>query len=464
MKVKIRKGDTVEVISGDLEDKGKRGEVINVLIDEALVKLRMVMQPIYESGGGLFAHEALVRLETPVVYFYSDKDTQVSLRARLPGGHITEWYPAARVRGGEIAWDAVHVRPGGPDEFPQETTASHYYAARDTDAAPVRVVSGDGVQDERFLFYRGVGAMQIPLLASLDGGRLLVRNVAGASTPEIVVFENRGGSMAYSVRSLQGVLAVRRPTSEQGIDGLRKELEGITSLWEKNLVQFGRVVALQRDLARAEGDSGQLAAAQAESKNKIAETELQILQIDEDLRSEVGKELATLRADLDICTQRKIAAEDVFSRIEIRAPQDGTVHEMSVHIVGGVVASGEELLQIVPANDTLDVWAKVPPESVDQVHVGQTAVLRFPAFDPRSTPEIDATVAIVSADLIHDDKTDERYYSARIAVPPQRLQELGLRLLPGMPVEAFIRTEDRTVVSYVMKPLNDQIKKAFRER
>jgi HlyD family secretion protein len=248
------------------------------------------------------------------------------------------------------------------------------------------------------------------------------------------------------------------------IEWIRKELEGITSLWEKNLVQFGRVVALQRDLARAEGDSGQLAAAQAESKNKIAETELQILQIDEDFRSEVGKELATLRADLDICTQRKIAAEDVFSRIEIRAPQDGTVHEMSVHTVGGVVASGEELLQIVPANDTLDVWAKVPPESVDQVHVGQTAVLRFPAFDPRSTPEIDATVAIVSADLIHDDKTDERYYSARIAVPPQRLQELGLRLLPGMPVEAFIRTEDRTVVSYLMKPLNDQINKAFRER
>ncbi len=171
---------------------------------------------------------ALVRLETPVVYFYADKDMQVSLRARLPGGHITEWYPAARVRGGEVAWDAVHVRPGGPNEFPEETTASHYYAARDTDAAPVRVVSGDGAQDERFLFYRGVGAMQIPLLASLDGGRLLVRNVAGASTPEIVIFENRGGSMAYSVQSLHGrALALRRPTSGQGIDSLRKELEVI---------------------------------------------------------------------------------------------------------------------------------------------------------------------------------------------------------------------------------------------
>ena len=151
----------------------------------------------------------------------------VAARA-LPGGQITEWYPAARVRGGEIAWDAVHVRPGGSDAFPEETAASHYYAARDTDAAPVRVVTADGAQDERFLFYRGVGALQIPLLASLDRGRLLVQSFAGASIPEVVVFENRGGSMAYSVRPLQGrALAVPRPTGGQGIDGLRKELEAI---------------------------------------------------------------------------------------------------------------------------------------------------------------------------------------------------------------------------------------------
>ena len=248
------------------------------------------------------------------------------------------------------------------------------------------------------------------------------------------------------------------------IEWIGKELEGITSLWQKNLVQFDKVVDLQRDLARAEGDSGQLAASIAESKNKIAETELQILQIDQDLRTEVGKELATLRGDLAICTQRLIAAEDVFSRIEIRAPQDGIVHNMSVFTVGGVIAAGEEIMQIVPANDTLDVLAKVPPEAIDQVHMGQTAILRFSAFDQRTTPEIDGTVTIVSADLVKDEKTNERYYSVRIAIPPQRIKELKLTLLPGMPVETFIRTDDRTVVSYLMKPLNDQIKKAFRER
>ena len=121
------------------------------------------------------------------------------------------------------------------------------------------------------------------------------------------------------------------------IEWIGKELEGIMSLWQKNLVQFTRVVALQRDLAKAEGDRGQLIASVAESKNKIAEIELQIIQIDQDLRSEVGKDLATIRAEIAETTEQKIAAEDVFSRIEIRAPQDGTVHELAVHTIGGVV-------------------------------------------------------------------------------------------------------------------------------
>jgi len=171
---------------------------------------------------------ALVRLETPVVYFYAARETQVSLRASLPGGHITEWYPAARVRGGEIAWDAVRVRPGAEDVFPEENAASHYYAARDTDAVPVRVETRDGTQDERFLFYRGVGALQIPLLASVDRGRLLLQSLVRYPIPEVVVFENRGGSMGYSVRDFRRRSAtVSRPNGGHGIDALRSELEAI---------------------------------------------------------------------------------------------------------------------------------------------------------------------------------------------------------------------------------------------
>src|SRR5262245_25330873 len=122
------------------------------------------------------------------------------------------------------------------------------------------------------------------------------------------------------------------------IEWIKKELDGVMKLYEKNLVQFTRVVALQRDLARAEGDRGQFVASIAESKNKIAEIELQIIQVDQDLRAEVGKDLAKIRAEIAETTEQEISAADAFARIDVTAPQDGTVHELTVHTVGGVVA------------------------------------------------------------------------------------------------------------------------------
>jgi len=307
----------------------------------------------------------------------------------------------------------------------------------------------------------------------------LTKRIGDPDVAHLLAAQERLFSMRRKAREGQKAqLEERIAQLHQGITGLeaqetakvnetkwiRKELEGIMTLWQKNLVQFTRVVSLQRDLAKAEGDRGQFIASMAESKNKIAEIELQIMQIDQDLRAEVGKELATIRAEIAETTEQKIAAEDVFSRIEIRAPLDGTVHEMTVHTVGGVVSAGEAMMLIVPTGDNLDVEVKIPPEAIDQVHVGQKAALRFSAFNQRTTPEIDGIVTLVSADLIQDPKSNERYYSARIAIPEPRLRELQLTIIPGMPVEAFIRTDDRTVVSYLMRPLSDQINKAFRER
>jgi len=307
----------------------------------------------------------------------------------------------------------------------------------------------------------------------------LTKRIGDPDVAHLLAAQERLFSMRRKAREGQKAqLKERIAQLHQGITGLeaqetakvnetkwiRKELEGIMTLWQKNLVQFTRVVSLQRDLAKAEGDRGQFIASMAESKNKIAEIELQIMQIDQDLRAEVGKELATIRAEIAETTEQKIAAEDVFSRIEIRAPLDGTVHEMTVHTVGGVVSAGEAMMLIVPTGDNLDVEVKIPPEAIDQVHVGQKAALRFSAFNQRTTPEIDGIVTLVSADLIQDPKSNERYYSARIAIPEPRLRELQLTIIPGMPVEAFIRTDDRTVVSYLMRPLSDQINKAFRER
>jgi HlyD family secretion protein len=154
----------------------------------------------------------------------------------------------------------------------------------------------------------------------------------------------------------------------------------------------------------------------------------------------------------------------VLARVEITAPKDGIVHETTVHTVGGVIGAGESIMKIVPTGDSLDVEAKIPPQSIDQVYPGQSVALRFPALNLRKTPEIEGTVRTVSADLIQDSKTNESYYTARIAIPVERIHDLNLPLVPGMSVEAYIHTDRRTLISYLIKPLHDQISKALRER
>jgi HlyD family secretion protein len=250
------------------------------------------------------------------------------------------------------------------------------------------------------------------------------------------------------------------------IDLIQPELEGVRDLWKKGLVQINRVTSLQRDAARLEGERGQLVAATAEAKGKIVETELQILQIDQEMRSEVGKELAEIRGRVSEFVERKVAAEDQLKRVDIRAPQDGLVHQMSVHTVGGVItAQGEPIMLIVPEADLLRVEAKVEPQQIDQLHVGQRAVLRFSAFNQRTTPELNGEVSHVSADVSQDQKTAVSFYTIHVKIPPEEMKRLGgLRLVPGMPVETFVQTSPRTVMSYLVRPLHDQLMRAFREK
>ena len=230
-------------------------------------------------------------------------------------------------------------------------------------------------------------------------------------------------------------------------------------------MQIQRVTALERDAARLEGERGQLIASIAQAKGKITETELQILQIDQDLRSEVAKELREIQGKIAELVERKVAAEDQLKRIDIRAPQDGMVHQSTVHTVGGVITAGEPIMLIVPEADELTVEAKVAPQDIDQVRVGQTAVLRFSAFNQRTTPELNGVVSRVSADLTTDQRTGAAYYAVRITLSESEIARLeGLQLVPGMPVEAFIQTGERTVLSYLMKPFTDQITRSFRSR
>ncbi|MGH9807778.1 MAG: HlyD family type I secretion periplasmic adaptor subunit, partial [Terriglobia bacterium] len=186
---------------------------------------------------------------------------------------------------------------------------------------------------------------------------------------------------------------------------------------------------------------------------------------DQDLSSEVAKDMREVDAKTGEFVERKITAEDQLKRIDIRAPQDGIVLESKVHTVGGVIAAGDTIMLIVPGADNLMVEAKVNPRDINQVQIGQTAVLRFTAFNLRTTPEVNGTVSQVAADTTTDPRTGQSYYVTRISMSKKNIAKLGhVKLIPGMPVEAFVQTGERTVLSYLIKPMHDQFMRAFRQQ
>lgn len=296
--------------------------------------------------------------------------------------------------------------------------------------------------------------------AIIAGEERLFELRASARNGQIAQLRERASQLDDEIEGLTGQMEAKG----REIELLQEELAGVRELWEKNLITIQRVTALERDSARLEGERGELIASIAQAKGRQTEVGLQIIQIDQDLRSEVASELREIQGQIAEFRERKTAAEDQLRRIDIRAPQDGTVHQLSVHTVGGVITAGETIMQIVPT-DTLTIEVKIAPQDIDTVHLGQTAVLRLSAFNTRTTPEVKGTVTRVSPDLVLDERTGTTYYTARIAILPEEMHKLGtLELSPGMPVEAFIQTGARTVMSYLMKPLVDQVTRTFREQ
>ena len=249
------------------------------------------------------------------------------------------------------------------------------------------------------------------------------------------------------------------------IELIKLELKGTRELWNKGLMPISRFVAREREGTRVVGEHGSLTASIARAKAKIAETELQILQIEQDLASEVAREMRDIDTKIGEFVERRVAAEDQLNRIDLRAPQAGTIHQSIVHTVGGVISPGETIMVIVPRAEGLIVEAKVAPQDIDQIRLGLTASLHFSAFNQRTTPQIDGVVRQISADVTIDTRLGTSYYTVRVALAQKEVDRLGpVELLPGMPVEVFIKTGDRTVWSYLMKPLTDQFGRAFREQ
>jgi len=246
---------------------------------------------------------------------------------------------------------------------------------------------------------------------------------------------------------------------------IAEELDGVRDLYAKNLVTLSQKAALEREAAELDGEKGRLIASVAQAEGKIAEIRLQIIEIDDVLLEEVMKELSEIQAKAAELAERRIAAEDQLARVDLRAPSTGYVHQLAVHTVGGVITPAEPAMLIVPAKDLLQVEARVNPPDIDQIAPGQRAEVRIHAFNQRTTPQLAGTVARISADTSRDPQTGAVFYTIRVAVPAAELARLAPQTISaGMQAEVFVRTQDRTPLQYIAKPLHDQIARAFRER
>jgi membrane fusion protein, type I secretion system len=283
-------------------------------------------------------------------------------------------------------------------------------------------------------------------LASRDGQKSRLREQVGQLREQIV-----------------GLDAQQQAKGDE-ITLIAEELAGQNALFAKGLTTLYRLNSLKRQSARLSGERGQLVAGIASAKGRIAEIELQLLQVDQTMRTEVAAELRDVENQLAELAEQEIAARDLLQRIDIKAPISGAVHQLAVHTVGGVVKAGETLMQIVPQRSELTVEVRIEPKDIDQLAIGQEATLNLAAFNRNTTPELRGKLIRISADIQVDETSGLAFYVAAVAIPQAELERISdLALVPGMPVEAFIRTSERRVLSYLVKPIKDHAAHVFRE-
>jgi HlyD family secretion protein len=248
------------------------------------------------------------------------------------------------------------------------------------------------------------------------------------------------------------------------VELIQTELDDQQSLLQRGLTQASRVSALQREEASLTGDIGRLEAAAARLGGQISATEISILELEATRREEAITTLRDIQSQIAELAERRLSLDTRLSRLDIRAPVSGTVYGSQVFALQSVIQPAEPMMYLVPQDTPLVVAARVDAIHVDQLHVGQPVLLRFPAFNQRETPEIDGQVMNVSADTFTDENTGQTFYRAEVVPQDGQVDRLkGQELLPGMPVETLIKTDERTPMSYLVKPLADYFNRAFRE-
>lgn len=296
------------------------------------------------------------------------------------------------------------------------------------------------------------------LLASEES---LFKARASARASQKDLLKNRVAQLNEEISGYQSQIA----SKAKQLELIQGELAGVQDLYDKHLVPLTRLTTLQREAARIDGERGQLVSAIAETHSKIDEAQLQIVRLDQDFRTEVVKDLSDAQGKEAELVERGVAARDLLDRIEIRAPTSGVVNQLSAHTIGGVIRAGDTIMEIVPDKEDLQIEARLQPQDIDHVRTGQKAFVRFSAFNQRTTPQLTGTVSYVSADTSHDRQTNAPYFTVRVKLPDEERRRLaGQQLVPGMPAEVFMQTGSRTMMSYLFKPIADQMRRAFVEQ
>ena len=310
--------------------------------------------------------------------------------------------------------------------------------------------------------------------------RLIERAKTDAGIAELMqgqenLFQARVASNAKQIEQLtkrksqianqiDGIVAQRAAVATQ-LDLIEQELADQQKLLDRGLAQVSRVLALQRSQAELSGDVGDLIAKQAESEGRITELDIQIEGLETTRREDAISRLRDQQYRTLELEERAGALIEKLMRMDIRAPVSGIVYGLSVFTPRSVIRPADPVMFLIPQDRPLVITVQVPPIDIDQVYVGQNAVLRFSALDQRTTPELFGKVTKVYPDAFQDDASRMSYYRAEILLNEGETDRLpaNVTLIPGMPVEAFIRTQDRTPLAYLIKPLADYFAKAFRE-
>ena len=374
----------------------------------------------------------------------------------LEGGIVKELYvrEGDTVEAGDILLVLEDTKPRAEQDLLE---ARYYQAMAQIDRLNAELFGRDELAfSSEFEPLRGNARIEEIMQAQID----LFKERRSQHAGEIKILEGRVEQYGEQVNGL----TARRDAARQEQELLEKYVRTLEDLAKRQLESEDELTQRRLDLAQTRGQVGQIGAEIAEAQLSIGETQQQIIQLKNNYRTELSGSLTEAQNLTFETLDRLFAVRDQVARTRIVAPLGGRVINLQVHTVGGVVPSGQPIMNIVPENDKLIVEAKVSPTDIDNVRVGQEARLRITPFKQRATPELKGEVVLVSADIFTDKDVQAQYYIAHVTISEQELDKLGGRgIRPGFPVEVTFSGSDRTLLQYLADPISGALRKAMKE-